>query len=111
MKILRRKETIPFREFMKKGKKESINMNTSYGIIPTIGFGDWYSFFDSATPFIVLGVIVTIPILSAVFSKFFTDTPLDRFFHRFEVGVNSLYPVIKLGLLGVVLYYVKVMFL
>ncbi|HFJ9368462.1 TPA: hypothetical protein ACGW8Q_005706 [Bacillus cereus] len=109
MKMWRRKETIPFREFMKTKNNETSNIN--YSIVPTIGFGDWYSFFDSATPFIILGVIVAIPILSSVCSKFFTDTPLDRFFYRFETGVNSLYPVIKLGLLGVVLYYVKVMFL
>ncbi|MBF8118157.1 hypothetical protein [Bacillus cereus] len=111
MKILRRKETIPFSEFMKKEKKETNNIK-SYSMIPIpfLNF-DWYSFITSPTPFIILGVIVTIPILSSVCSKFFMDTPLEQFFYRFETGLNVLYPVVKLGILGVIIYYAKVMFL
>ncbi|EEL84313.1 MULTISPECIES: hypothetical protein [Bacillus cereus group] len=114
MKILRRKETIPFDEFMKKGKIKTSNI-VSYGVIPIPAIPtmfDLYSGFHNATmPFVILGGIVLIPIVAFTISKLFPDSKLDQFLFKFEEILSRVFPFIKVGVFTWVIYSVVVLFI
>ncbi|CAM4297373.1 MULTISPECIES: hypothetical protein [Bacillus] len=110
MKISRRKETIPFDEFMKKGKTKTSNI-VSYGILPIPTMFDMYSgLHNTMVPFLILGGIVLIPVTAFAVSKLFPDSKLDQRLSKFEEVLNRVFPFVKVAVFTWVIYSMVVLF-
>lgn len=110
MKIWRRKETIPFREFMKKGNNQT-SKNVSYSLLPIPTMFDMYSgLHNTMVPFLILGGIVLIPITAFTVSKLFPDSKLDQRLAKFEEILNRVFPFVKVAVFTWVIYSMVVLF-
>ncbi|MDA1569877.1 hypothetical protein PDK93_28055 [Bacillus cereus] len=110
MKIWRRKETIPFREFMKKENKET-SKNVSYSFLPIPTMFDMYSgLHNTMVPFLILGGIVLIPVTAFTVSKLFPDSKLDQRLSKFEEILNRVFPFVKVAVFTWVIYSMVVLF-
>ena len=111
MKMTRRKETIPFREFMKKENKETSKNSMVHSMIPIPTMFDMYSGLHSTmVPFLILGGIILIPVTAFTVSKLYPDSKLDQRLSKFEEILNRLFPFIKVGVFAWAIYSVVVLF-
>jgi len=111
MTIWRRKETIPFREFMKKEKKETSKNSMVHSMIPIPTMFDMYSgLHNTMVPFLILGGIVLIPVTAFAVSKLFPDSKLDQRLSKFEEILNRVFPFVKVAVFTWVIYSMVVLF-